>query len=299
MAGITVHDLPAPPPGKTGWPWSEGSPSMAESMPNGSPWPKISIVIPSFNQKPFIEEAIRSVLLQGYPNSECIIIDGGSSDGSVEIIQEYEPWLAYWVSEKDRNQCHAINKGWRKATGDIWAWLNSDDSYLPGAFGKAAAALLEDPSISLVYGSALFVDSQSRPTNRYEGRRLAPGTKKMRFWKGWPVPQPTVFFLKQLVSRFGPLNEEYSYSLDYEWIIRISRHIQVTCLSDNLATYRLHGDSKTGDWEKNKWLFHRECARANRKYAPIRSPRSWPLWLGMWSYYLKETIRNKVRSVMR
>ena len=103
-------------------------------MPNGEAWPRISIVTPSFNQGQFIEETIRSILLQGYPNLEYIIIDGGSTDESVEIIKKYEPWLTYWVSEKDRGQAHAINKGLERCTGEILAYINSDDYYYPGCF---------------------------------------------------------------------------------------------------------------------------------------------------------------------
>ena len=115
-----LSELPSSPPGKIGWPWTEESSQLPEKMSDGSPWPRISIVTPSYNQGQFIEETIRSVLLQGYPNVEYIIIDGGSTDNSLEIIKKYEPWLAYWVSEPDRGQSHALNKGIQKATGDIF-----------------------------------------------------------------------------------------------------------------------------------------------------------------------------------
>jgi len=114
-----LKDLPSPPHGKKGWPWTEETPPLPDTMPDGRPWPRISIVTPSYNQAEFIEETIRSVLLQGYPDIEYIIIDGGSTDGSVKIIKKYEPWLTYWVSEPDRGQSHAINKGMKRATGEI------------------------------------------------------------------------------------------------------------------------------------------------------------------------------------
>src|SRR5512140_3007798 len=129
----TLSELPTSPPGKTGWPWTEESPQMTDALPDGLPWPCVSIVTPSYNQAQFIEETIRSVLLQGYPDLEYIIIDGGSMDSSVEIIRKYELWLAYWVSEKDSGQSHAINKGMKTATGEVVAWLNSDDTLTPDA----------------------------------------------------------------------------------------------------------------------------------------------------------------------
>ncbi len=127
MSCPTLADLPSPPSNQTGWMWNEESSQLPENMPDGHQLPRITIVTPSYNQGQFLEATIRSVLLQGYPNLEYIIIDGGSSDNSVEIIRKYEPWLAYWVSEKDRGQAHAINKGFAHATGSIYAYLNSDD----------------------------------------------------------------------------------------------------------------------------------------------------------------------------
>jgi cellulose synthase/poly-beta-1,6-N-acetylglucosamine synthase-like glycosyltransferase len=119
-----LTELPPPPTGKTGWPWTEGTPALDHTRPDGQPWPRVTIVTPSFNQAEYIEETIRSVLLQGYPNLEYIIIDGGSTDGSVDIIRRYEPWLAHWISEPDRGQSHALNKGFRRASGQIMALLS-------------------------------------------------------------------------------------------------------------------------------------------------------------------------------
>src|SRR5579884_4008024 len=129
-----LRDLPPAPPGKTGG-------------------PKVTVVTPSFNQAEYLEETIRSVLLQGYSDLEYIIIDGGSSDASVAIIGKYEPYLAYWVSEKDHGAADAIGKGFQRATGSILAWLNSDDVYRPGALQKVAAAFAKNSAVEVVYGN--------------------------------------------------------------------------------------------------------------------------------------------------
>src|SRR5215212_7304742 len=122
----TLADLPAPPAGRAGWPWTEESPRLPDLRPDGEAWPSISIVTPSYNQGGFIEETIRSILLQGYPNLEYFIIDGGSTDASVDIIRKYEPWLSGWISEKDEGQTDAITKGLQRCTGQVFQWINSD-----------------------------------------------------------------------------------------------------------------------------------------------------------------------------
>jgi len=142
---MALQPFPSSQPGRIGWPWSQGAEPLPRLEKCGQPLPKISIVTPSFNQGQFIEETIRSVLLQGYPNLEYIIVDGGSTDASVEVIKRYEPWLSYWVSEKDNGQAHAINKGFSRATGDILAYINSDDIYQEGIIAQVARLYLEAP----------------------------------------------------------------------------------------------------------------------------------------------------------
>ena len=127
-------------------------------MPDGSPWPRVSIVTPSYNHGQFIEETIRSVLLQGYPNIEYIIIDGGSSDETLDIIRKYEPWLTHWVSEPDMGQSHAINKGFARCSGDVVAWLNSDDEYLPGTLGIVGHYMEKNPAADIVFGDQEEMD---------------------------------------------------------------------------------------------------------------------------------------------
>ena len=142
-----LTELPPPPSGKKGWPWTEATPRLPDTMPDGPPWPRISIVTPSLNQGRYIEETIRSVLLQGYPDLEYIIIDGGSTDNSLEVIQKYAPWLTYWVSEPDKGQSHAINKGWRHSTGGFIGWLCADDILLPSAVAQAVRFIGARPGL--------------------------------------------------------------------------------------------------------------------------------------------------------
>ena len=159
-------------PSKTGWPWSEQSKQLPKTMKNGKLWPKISIVTPSFNQVQFIEETIRSVILQNYPNLEYIIIDGGSTDGSVEIIKKYEKYLTYWVSEPDSGQSEAINKGWKIATGDIIAWLNSDDMYMPYALSTIASMYAANPDKIIFQGSCNNIDIEGNHLFTYPAQEM-------------------------------------------------------------------------------------------------------------------------------
>lgn len=140
----TITDLPPPPPGRHGWPWTVATPPAAPVMANNRPWPRITIVTPSYQQAQYLEEAIRSVLLQGYPNLEYIVMDGGSRDGSVEIIQRYAPWLSYWQSQPDGGQSAALADGFARATGEILAWINSDDRLQPGALQRVGQFLQID-----------------------------------------------------------------------------------------------------------------------------------------------------------
>jgi len=257
-----LNELPPPSRSAEGWPWTIGSKPLPEFMPDGTPWPRVTIVTPSFNQDRFLEETIRSVLLQNYPRLEYIIIDGKSSDKSVEIIKKYEPWIAYWVSEPDKSHAEALNKGWKKARSGIWGTVNSDDTYFPNVLQKAVTALMQNPSVKVVYASAAFTDKDGKHLRYYRARPLAPGLQRMQYWKGWHLPHESAFFDSRLVKRFGGMDERFSTTIDYEFFIRLSRHVRFKCIDDTWVTYRLHRNSKTKTLSSA--VFNEENRRANR-----------------------------------
>jgi glycosyltransferase involved in cell wall biosynthesis len=234
--------------GKTGWPWTKASDSLLEDMPDGSPWPRVSIVTPSYNQGQFIEETIRSVLLQVYPNLEYIIIDGGSTDNSVEVIKKYEPWLAYWVSEKDRGQSHAINKGFTRATGELAGWLNSDDIYFPGALKTMVTHWVANgrPN-SLITGNKLKGSASLDTITRIQ---QSPYTLEHLLERSI-LEQPATFFPLVLFRKVGGIDERYHMSLDYDLWLRMTRQgAGLTFTGVDLAITRMHTLTKTTRFQR-------------------------------------------------
>ena len=204
--------------------------------------PKISIVTPSFNQAPFVEKTICSVLDQGYPNLEFIIIDGGSTDGSQEIIRRYEERLAYWVSEPDLGQTDAINKGFDRAQGEIIAWLNSDDTYQPGALEEVAQFMRENPEIGMVYGSAMYIDEDDRPIARYPARN----TDYRGLRRGVnTISQQAMFFRSALWRMVRPLDPSFYYAMDYDLWVRIASVTPILWHDRHWANFRLQEGSKS------------------------------------------------------
>ena len=204
--------------------------------------PLVSIVTPSYNQDKFLEETICSVLGQDCPRLEYIIVDGGSTDGSKAIIQRYSDRLAWWVSEPDRGQTDAINKGFARARGEILAWLNSDDTYLPGAVSEAVAFLSSNPEIGMVYGDANLTDETGKVIGKFPARQ----TDYRRLMRGYVhVPQQSAFFRAHLWHQVGPLDPTFHDAMDYDLWVRLSQ-ISPICYTPRLwANFRLHGSSKT------------------------------------------------------
>ncbi len=202
--------------------------------------PTVSIITPSYNQARYLEETIRSVLEQDYPALEYFVMDGGSNDGSVEIIRRYGDQLTGWVSEKDQGQADAINKGFRRATGEIIAWLNSDDAYQPGAIQKAVESFEKHPEAGLVYGNVLSIDENSQPFNL---QTFKPFTLNdlMAFNI---ISQPAVFMRRSILEKAGLLDPTFHFLLDHHLWLRILRLAPAVYLPETLAAARYHAEAK-------------------------------------------------------
>lgn len=237
----SISDLPESCCDKTGWPWTGASPNISATMPDGSQWPKVSIVTPSYNQGRFLEETIRSILLQGYPNLEYIVMDGGSTDQSTAIIKKYEPWLTYWESEADQGQAHAINRGFQHATGEIFAWLNSDDMLLPQTIFLAVSFLCIHAEIGMVFGDRLVINENSKPTG--ERRLMSFVAWQLRYCCG--VNQESAFFRKNLFNACGGLDQSLHFALDYDLWWRMLSKAPFAHLPVTMAAYRKHHESKS------------------------------------------------------
>jgi len=210
-------------------------------------WPKISIVTPSYNQGQYLEKTFQSVLGQSYPNLEYIIIDGGSTDNSVEIIKKYEKHLAYWVSEKDRGQSHAINKGFAHATGDLFCWLNSDDCYTPGALKTVAEVYRDNPETGAIVGAGDMVDESGNVLHHIEPFDVT--VNSLYRWVDRFFWQPSCFFSRQAWERCGPLDEDLHFAMDLDLWLKIAKAYTFTKTDAMLSTSLMHQGAKTRAFE--------------------------------------------------
>jgi len=200
----------------------------------------VTIITPSYNQGPFLEETIRSVLEQDYPDIEYLVIDGGSTDGTLDILRRHEQHLT-WVCERDAGQSDALNKGFRRARGEVIAWLNSDDVYLPGAVRRAVEFLEQHPSVAMVYGDADYIDQSGKLLGPYFSQHLDLAELALSCF----VCQPTVFLRRQAVADVGWLDPTLHYTMDYDLWIRLAQRYPVAYLPEKLACYRAHPGAKT------------------------------------------------------
>lgn len=243
--------LPEPPAGKTGWPWTIEKQVIAPE----ADWPKVTIVTPSLNQGRFLEEAIRSVLLQGYPNLEYVIMDAGSTDQSVEIIRKYEAHLMHWVSTPDKGQSDAINRGWQIGTGEIVAWLNADDLYEPGVIFEAVTYLAEHKDVGFVCGNVNAIAEDD--STRVVGTELAIPRTLATALKTMASPGTTAAFIRrEALDQVGYLNSELHYWIDPELWIRIGLRMGIGTVPKVWYRFRVHSESKTRAFREH---FYREA----------------------------------------
>lgn len=271
---------------------------------------RVSIVTPSFNQGQYLDATIRSVISQEYPNLEYLVVDGGSTDGSREILQRHASRLAWWVSEPDAGQADAINKGFCRATGDILAWLNSDDLYLPGTVAAVVDFFRHHPQFDAVVGDLNIIDAEGR---HLDVKKAVPVTFRWNLYSGCAVAQPATFFTRRAYEISGELDPSLRFQMDYDFFLRMqSRGVRFGVLKRPLTSFRLHATSKTvAEYDREFW---RDFARIQDAYLPpmrsntLRSYRrsmmkifsrlemfvARALFRGVWSPYRYTRIRRRV-----
>jgi glycosyltransferase involved in cell wall biosynthesis len=267
----TLAELPPSIPGKTGWPWTAESARVPDGTPRGAPWPRITVVTASYNQHPeFLEATIRSVLLQGYPNLEYIIIDGASNNGSAAIIDKYRPWLTYAVSEPDDGHFPALNKGFAMSSGVVVTWLNSDDMFAPnclwavggifGDLGHIVHWITGVPALLDRAGNVGLVLTRPK-LNRLLLRLGAYDGLTLNF-----VQQEGTFWSRDLWQRAGAyVDTEFPYAADYELWCRMAEHAELYGASALLAGFRVHDQQKTAG-AMLRYMHEMEAVRGRRRW---------------------------------
>jgi glycosyltransferase involved in cell wall biosynthesis len=235
------------PDDKYRWPWMEGHLPSPERMSGCKEWPKITLVTPSYNQGQYLEETIRSVLLQEYPNLQYLVIDGGSTDGSVDVIRQYEGSLSYWTSQRDEGQSDAINKGMVRATGEILGWLNSDDVLCPGALHTVAEAWRRHSPCHFLTGDGEYVSTNRAQVVHTIRARAYSFADLLHFAKGKYLPQPSVFFSRKAFEKVGGLDTGLTYAMDFDLWLRLRLRYPLHYVSVCLSQLRLHEDAKTAN----------------------------------------------------
>lgn len=260
---------------------------------------KISIITPSYNQAEYIEKTIESVLSQKRDfELEYIVMDGGSTDGTIGILKKYEKRLN-WFSEKDKGQSDAVNKGFRRATGDIIGWINSDDLYEPGAFQKVVSFFENNPDKKWVYGRCRIIDEEGR-----EIRRLITLYKNILSWRynygvlltENYISQMTVFFRREIFDVVGYLDLNERMVMDYDYWLRIGKHYPAGVIHDYLADFRWHNKSKSGTDYRQQFF---DEYRAAKKHANGRKFALWLHKMNMWKIIISYDAMRLLRSIRR
>lgn len=258
-----------------------------------SNWPRISIITPSFNQAEFLERTILSVLDQGYPNLEYIIIDGGSADGSVEIIRKYADRLAYWVSESDRGQAHAINKGLQRATGEWVAWQNSDDIFYPGTFESLVQEAARSPHADLIIGNMNLIDKNDE---LLRDLKYVRPTYRSLLAEGMMLTNQAAFWRRKVHDEIGYFDESLNCGFDFEWFLRLLQRYRASHVNEVWGGLRLYENTKTSniqevfDAEYQVILQGRQVSPLARRFFQIRR-----LLLTLGQGHIKYVLRGLIR----
>ncbi len=268
----SLRELPPAPAGRTGWPWTEACEPLPATRPDGSPWPRVSIVTPVYNQGHYLEETLRSVLLQGYPELEYVLVNDGSTDDSEDVIRRYAAWLSYWVTQPNAGQRAAINRGFEHVSGQVLAYLNSDDLLLPGALRRAALEIDPQRGRHVVMGRCRFTDPDGRYVGVEHPSRFTSHARVLEVWKGHTIPQPSVFWTPEVWRTCGPILEELW--VDYGLFCRFSRRYRFHAVDQVLSTYRLHPASKTQVSGEQRRL-NEVVAISRRYWGSALAPRRW------------------------
>jgi len=237
--------------------------------------PLVTIVTPSYNQGQFLERTILSVLSQDYPNIEYIVMDGGSKDNSAEIIRKYSDRLHYWVSERDKGQSDAINKGWKMGTGVYCCYLNSDDELAPGVISDVVKVFQENPNTGIVYGDCTFVDADNNVIGEGKGHQTT--FKRLLVHGQMPaIAQPSSFYRMDLVRKVNYIDESLHLAMDYDLLLKLSRISAIVYIPKVLSLFRLHGNAKSTTLAKRHW---HEALRVRRKYNILYSWKALMMYL--------------------
>lgn len=283
-----LADLPPPPNGRSGWPWTVETPALPPARADGSPWPRISIVTPSYNQGPYIEETIRSILLQGYPDLEYIVMDGASTDETVEVLKKYEPWIASWVSEKDAGQADAINKGLARCTGEVFQFINSDDYLAPRALEVVGGRFAGGGCVA---GQVLNFDDEGPQVLRRNANLSA--IDFLRRPPAFCFHQPGVWLAARNARQLGGFDTSLRYKFDLEFLVRyLERWPSVEYVDEVLVNFRWHRGSKTKSEGEAFW---NEEMRARELLAERLAPG--PARAAFTAYVRKRRWRLRIEEI--
>lgn len=261
----------------------EQEPACATRASDPQIFPTVTVVTPSYNQGRFIRETIESVLSQDYPAVEYTVIDGDSTDETVSILKSYGSRIS-WVSEPDRGQSEAINKGWKRATGEIVAWLNSDDIYLPGAISTAVTYLQNHPDVALIYGDGFHISQDGTSLGRFPSEPFSADRLKETCF----IAQPATFVRRSVIEQVGFIRDSLRYCMDYDLWIRISKRYRLQYVPVPLASIRLHNDCKT---VKDRVATYAETVRMLRSNYGYAAPR----WSCGYAYRLLDARLDRSR----